>query len=157
MGAALPQDSLLSVMSARLPQYNLTGIALNIIQGNTGGDFDVSRATSTMLRDMYAVTQATISSQQAVIDSLRSICAVTARTDSMSAMVAPEIKVLFPQIREIAINRSIVCSVDSSRIDTLNVALVEYGRAMTSADERKFTEYLEARLRRAPFTIVNLK
>lgn len=157
MGAALPQDSLLSVMSARLPQYNLTGIALNIIQGNTGGDFDVSRATSTMLRDMYAVTQATISSQQAVIDSLRSICAVTARTDSMSAMVAPEIKVLFPQIKEIAINRSIVCSVDSSRIDTLNVALVEYGRAMTSAEERKFTEYLEARLRRAPFTIVNLK
>ena len=75
----------------------------------------------------------------------------------MSAMVAPEIKVLFPQIKEIAINRSIVCSVDSSRIDTLNVALVEYGRAMTSADERKFTEYLEARLRRAPFTIVNLK
>lgn len=155
MGRQLPQDSLLAVMDARLPQYGLTGTYLRIIQGSNV-EVDVNKASSAMLKDMYAVTQATISAQQATIDSLHRVCEAVARTDSMGIDIAPELKVLFPQVEEIAINRSIVCSVDSAAIDTLNVALVSYVKPMNSAERTRFREYLQARLKRSPIKIVDI-
>lgn len=155
MGAALPQDSLMSVMTAKLPQYGLKGTNLKIIQG-TNADLDLGKATSGVVKDMYAYTMTKISEQQNVIDSLHNICASFARTDSLGLDIAPEVRVLFPKVSEIAISRSFACSVDSTRIDTINVALVKFRKPMTNAERVKFREYLEARIKRSPVTIVNL-
>lgn len=155
VGRMLPQDSLLIAMTDRLPDYHLAGTRLRIIQGdNSNGSFDVTQATSSMLRDMYQVTQATISRQQSVIDSLMVVNALIARNDSMGAIIAPEIKVLFPQVRDIAVTRGIVSDINTRRLDTLNLVLVNYGGAMGAAQSRKFKEYLEARLDTRPITIV---
>lgn len=156
MGAPLNQDSLMAVMDARLPQYGLQGTRLRIIQGAGASEIDVTQATSGMLRDMYAVTQQTISAQRHTIDSLQTVCTSVARTDSLAIDIAPELKVLFPKVEEIAINRSIVCAVDSAHTDTLTMALVKFRAPMSVAERTKFTEYLQARLQRSPITIVNL-
>ena len=99
-----------------------------------------------MVRDIYQVTQNTINAQRAEIDSLKAAAAVTARNDTLGAAVTPEIKVLFPQVRDIAIVRSIVSNVDTRMLDTVNVALVQYRTPMPHAQEVKFKEYLQARL-----------
>lgn len=155
VGKMIPQDSLLIAMTDKLPDYHLGGTRLRILQGDTGNDgFDVKQATSSMLRDMYQVTQATISRQQDVIDSLKVENALMSRNDSMGAIISPEIKVLFPQVRDIAVTRGIVSDVDTHRLDTLNLVLVNYSGAMGAAQSRKFKEYLEARLGTRPITIV---
>lgn len=155
VGKMIPQDSLLLAMTDKLPSYHLAGTRLNIVQGDTGGDsFDVRQATSSMLRDMYQVTQATISRQQDVIDSLKVENALISRNDSMGAIIAPEIKVLFPQVKDIAVTRGIVSDIDTHRLDTLNLVLVNYATPMGAAQSRKFKEYLEARLDTRPITIV---
>ena len=142
-------------MTDKLPSYHLAGTRLNIVQGDTGGgSFDVRQATSSMLRDMYQVTQATISRQQDVIDSLKVENALISRNDSMGAIIAPEIKVLFPQVKDIAVTRGIVSDIDTHRLDTLNLVLVNYATPMGAAQSRKFKEYLEARLDTRPITIV---
>lgn len=71
MGQMLPQDSLLTMMDGKLEAYHLNNTRLRIIQGNGPGPEDLATASSAMLRDMYTVTQATITRQQNTIDSLR--------------------------------------------------------------------------------------
>ncbi len=157
MGRVLPQDSLVVAMSDKMAAYRLGGTKLKIIQGDAyGPQIDVSQATSTMLRDMYAVTQATIRSQERTIDSLKSVYSFALRDDSLSAVIAPELKILFPSVEGISISRCIYCEVDAEKVDTLNVALVGYRRQMPKKEEEKFRDYLQARLHMADVHIVKM-
>ncbi|MDE6366723.1 MAG: DUF389 domain-containing protein [Muribaculaceae bacterium] len=156
MGTPLPEDSLLSAMTDKLPRYHLAGTTLRIIQGSTIQNIDVEKTSGAMLSSMYALTQQTIERQQSVIDSLRTRMAMIAANDSVGATMAPELKVVFPKVRDIAVTTAVVCSVDSARLDTLNLALVRYSAPMTAAETVKFRKYLEARLARSPIRLVPL-
>ncbi len=103
---------------------------------------------------MYQVTQATITRQMETIDSLRAVNARVTANDSMSAVISPEIKVLFPEVSDIAVTRAIVSDITDNSTDTLNLVLVSYRKSMGAAQSRKFKEYLEARLNTRPVTIV---
>ena len=155
IGKVLPQDSLVLALTDKLPDYNLGGTRLKIIQGdNPENIFDATQATSTMLRDMYQVTQNTINSQRETIDSLRALNSDICRNDTMGATISPELKVLFPEVADIAVTRAIVSNVDTRRLDTLNVALVRYSKPMNKAQSDKFLQYLEARLSTKSIKIV---
>lgn len=155
IGKVLPQDSLVLALTDKLPDYNLGGTRLKIIQGDTGDNmFDATEATSTMLRDMYQVTQNTINSQRETIDSLRAINADICRNDTMGATISPELKVLFPEVADIAVTRAIVSNVSTRNLDTLNIALVHYSKPMNKAQSDKFRQYLEARLSTKSIRIV---
>ncbi|MDE5659559.1 MAG: DUF389 domain-containing protein [Muribaculaceae bacterium] len=156
MGTPLPEDSLLSAMTDKLPRYHLAGTTLRIIQGSTIQNIDVEKTSGAMLSSMYALTQQTIERQQSVIDSLQTRMAMIAANDSVGATMAPELKVVFPKVRDIAVTTAVVCSVDSARLDTLNLALVRYSAPMTAAETAKFRKYLEARLSRSPIRLVPL-
>ena len=156
VGKILPQDSLTLALTDKLPEYHLAGTHLRIIQGdNPNVDFDATSVTSSMLRDMYQVTQNTINSQRETIDSLRNANAASARNDTIGATISPEIKVLFPEVADIAVTRAIVSSVATSRLDTMNIVLVRYQRPMTAASTEKFRKYLEARLGVQTLSIVS--
>lgn len=155
VGKVLPQDSLMLAMTDHLADYGLAGTRLRIIQGDSpDSGFDATQATSTMLRDMYQVTQNTINSQRETIDSLRAVNAGIARNDTIGATIAPELKVLFPEVGDIAVTRAIVSNVETRGLDTVNVALVHYTRPMATAQGTKFKRYLEARLGLKNITIV---
>lgn len=158
VGKVLPQDSLLLAMTDKLPQYHLAGTKLRIIQGDSyDANFDATQVSSTMLRDMYQVTQNTINSQRETIDSLKTITAEVARNDTIGATISPELKVLFPQVRDIAVTRAIVSNVDSRRLDTLDVALVSYSNPMPTAQNEKFLNYLRARLNKPKLTLIPVR
>lgn len=158
VGKIIPHDSLLLAMTDRLPEYHLAGTRLRIIQGdNPDIKFDATQATSSMLRDMYQVTQNTINQQRETIDSLRLIANAIQRNDTIGATISPEIKVLFPEVSDIAITRAIVSSVDERRLDTLDIALVSYNRAMSAAQTEKFKKYLQARLDKPKLTLIQTR
>lgn len=147
VGKILPQDSLVLALTDKLPEYNLEGTRLNIIQGEApDAGFNPTEATSSMLRDMYQITQNTITSQIATIDSLKNITASMAHNDTIGATIIPELRVLFPEVADIAVTRAIASNVNTGNLDTLNLALVKYTRRMNHAQTAKFKKYLEARL-----------
>lgn len=147
IGRILPQDSLLLALTDRLPEYHLEGTRLRIIQGDSPDPgLDVTEATSSMLRDMYQITQSTINSQREAIDSLKKLTTTLAFNDTIGAAITPELKVLFPEIGDIAVTRAISSDVATGKLDTLNIALVHYNRSMNAAQAVKFRKYLEARL-----------
>lgn len=152
IGRLLPADSLKLALSAQLRHYGLAGARLNIIQGGEA----LSGAPATSADDIFRMAQATIMRQQQSIDSLRSAAALQTAADSVGATIAPELKVLFPQVRDIAVTRSVFGAVSSRRLDTVNVAMVSFVRPMSVQERAKFVEYLKARLRLKSIDIVNV-
>lgn len=159
MGAPLPQDSLVAALDARLPDYHLQGVSLRIIQGSTASEsVDMGKLTGSMLENLYAMTQQTVERQQQRIDSLRLSLAEVAAADSMGMQIAPEVKVLFPRVKEIAVTHAVVANVanPAQAPDTANIVLVRYSAPMTRKETEKFTEYLRARLNASSLQIVPL-
>ena len=149
----LPADSLNLALSSRLQFYGLAGTKLNIIQGDTP---DISDLQSSSVRDIYEMAQTSIADRQVTIDSLRAVIDENRINDTISGRIAPEVKVLFPQVRNLAITRAIFGNIETSGLDTVNVALVSYSTMPPAAKQRELEKYLEARLRLPSVSIVNV-
>lgn len=152
IGKILPTDSLEMALSSRLRFYGLSGTSLNIVQGENSSIADASSS----VRDIYTLTQATISRQQATIDSLKQLTHQWDEYQAIGTRLAPEIKVLFPAVEDIAITYTIFSNVDNQQADTVNVALVHYSSPMDKAQTEKFKDYLKARLSVKSIDIVTM-
>lgn len=60
-----------------------------------------------MFKDIYLHNQEQIARQQKTIDSLENLASHYQQYDSVGVEVAPEIKVLFPNVTDIAISKTI--------------------------------------------------
>ena len=144
IGRQLPVDSLELALTPRLALYGLEGTHLDFIQGYSS--VPQSSDSPADMRDIYVVAQNTITGQQHQIDSLRQELAAQNRANAAGVTLVPEIRVLFPQVTDIAVSRSVFADVDKASTDTVTVALVSYSRPMDAATSRKFDAYLAARL-----------
>lgn len=142
IGRILPTDSLDMALSSRLPFYGLTGTKLIIVQGDESKGETMTQSAD----DIFRLTQATITRQQEEIDSLRDLTRQIASSRLIARTLSPELKVVFPQVEDLAITEPVFSSVDGTRLDTVDVALVRYSSRMTPQQLAKFREYLTARL-----------
>ncbi|MDE6627853.1 MAG: TIGR00341 family protein [Muribaculaceae bacterium] len=152
IGRVLPQDSLELAMSHKLQYYSLQGVKLNIIQGEASGA--AAAAAGHSVSEIYELAQNAIVQKQETIDSLRTLLASRAGHDSIAARLAPELKVVFPQVSQIAISKMVFGEISSGALDTADVALVHYSRPVSEASRQELARYLEARLRVKKIRIV---
>ena len=145
VGAEIPKDSI-AVAQARLPQYGLAGATLEVRQGYGQSQMDMGTLSSTMFKDIYLHNQEQITRQQQIIDSLENLTSHYQQYDSVGVEVAPEIKVLFPNVTDIAISKTIFSSIDRSVRDTTTLAVVRYSQHFSSSEQTRFKEWLQARL-----------
>ncbi len=146
VGQPLPQDSLLAAMDGKLQYYHINNTRLRIIQSNSLDPNTLQNTSTAMLRDFYNVSQATITSQQRTIDSLQRVANVTTRIDTMALTVAPELKIIYPQIERISIAHTIRANLLTGQNDTLNIALITYRHHISDKQQQQLTQYLRARL-----------
>lgn len=151
IGRAMPADSLELALSSKLKFYNLAGTKIRIIQGAVES---AQPQTATQMRDAFGIAQSTILNQQRRIDSLNQVVAAIHNVGTAGETVAPEVKVLFPEVSGLAVSHIVFANVDSATTDTMNVALVHFSETMAEAQLEKFREYLEARLSMKNITIV---
>ncbi|MFG6392417.1 MAG: DUF389 domain-containing protein [Candidatus Amulumruptor sp.] len=155
IGKVLPADSLQLAMSAQLDHYGLQGAKLNIIQGDSPDLSELKNGLPTM-NDIYELARTSISAQQVTIDSLKSMIAIAQINDTISGRIAPELKVLFPQVEEIAVSRAIFGNINTQVLDTVNTVLVKYASPLPRAKEEEFIRFLEARLQKKPLQLINV-
>lgn len=151
IGKPLQLDSLELALSSRLKFYGLEGTRLHIIQGSLTSSAEPANAVDET-RTVYQMAQTTIMGQQQQIDSLRRVISNMGR--DAGEEVAPELKVIFPEVSDIAINRSVFAEVGTNKMDTVNVALVHFSSALSENQRQKLKEYLETRLKVADIEIV---
>lgn len=148
IGEALPKDSLQLAMMNKLDSVGLGGTTLNIRQGfsvtsnsNSGDDYKSNDK-------FYELMQNEIAHKQSVIDSLRMLLAVHNQYSKESVSVSPEIKVLFPSIKDIALSQIVAASVETSASDTVNMIFVNSPAGLTVSERNKLIQYMEVRLGR---------
>lgn len=156
IGQPLPQDSLLLALTSKMKFYKLSHARLDIVQGASFDMDENANIASANLKDIYQLTQASLAQKQATIDSLRTVVASAGQADSVAATLIPELRVIFPQVSDIAIARPILAQTDTTALDTLNIALVKFNAPFDRARREKLSEYLSARLRLPHIRIVDL-
>ncbi len=99
------------------------------------------------VKEIYEMAQNSLVQKQEEIDSLRQLLGSHSEHDSISARLAPELRVVFPQVSEIAVTKAVFGNITTGGLDTANIALVHYSKPISAASRAELTRYLEARLR----------
>ena len=154
LGRILPTDSLLVTLTPRLKSYGLAGTHLNIIQGDAAIPDRANTATQTA--DIYNLAQNALATRQAAIDSLNNVLSAIATRDTVGAAMAAELKVVFPQVTDIAVSRNVFCAIGTGGLDTMEIAMVRYARPISAAEGEQLQRYLQARLGARQVFIVNV-
>lgn len=144
IGEALPKDSLQLAMMNKLDSVGLGGTILNIRQGFslTKNEIDESRDTD----KFYQMLQSEIARSQMVIDSLKSVIVLHEQFSDESARIAPEVKVLFPSIRDIALARMVATATTIESSDTVQMIFVNAPSGFNQQERSKLIKYMEVRL-----------
>lgn len=151
IGAALPKDSLQLAMMNKLDSVGLGGTILNIKQG-----FAFAQGMDKEDRDddrFYEMMQNELSLRQNIIDSLRYQIELRNAFTEEGKKIAPEVKVLFPAIEDIALSRMVAASTDVEKADTINMLFVNAPRGLSQAERKKFVEYVGVRLNHPSLTL----
>ena len=158
IGEKLNTDSLHVAMMKKLDENHwLRGAKLSIQQGvaiGASNPLSSRDITTSMFNEIYADNQKKIALQAEQIDSLKMRMAMETELERLAQQLAPEIKILFPRVDDIALSRNVFCSISNNNVDTVNLAIVKLNGFMTPQDTRKLEEYLEVRSSVKPIKIV---
>ncbi|MBJ2167724.1 MAG: TIGR00341 family protein [Muribaculaceae bacterium] len=154
IGKILPQDSVTLALSSRLRFYGLQGTRLNIVQGDSP---DLSSITGRSSTEILEFAQQSIAQKQETIDSLEAVLAYRRMNDTVVARLAPELRVIFPQVADIAVTRAVFGNTATDRLDTVNVALVKYSKPLPAAKATELRKYLQARLQSDSLLLQTMK
>ncbi len=146
IGAALPKDSLQLAMTNKLDSVGLGGTVLNIKQGFSMTKNEINEEEN--FNQFYKLMQAEIASRQNEIDSLKSLVSLHKQFSDESVRVSPEVKVLFPSIKDIALSHMVATQVGGTATDTVSMLFVNAPGGLTQQERKKLTEYIEVRLSR---------
>ena len=147
IGKPLPSDSLQLALASKLKFYGLSGTRLVIIQGAQANRTAAQSQQTAAVGDIYRLTQATINRQQVTIDSLKHVISEERTAFTASSNLAPELKVLFPNIHRIGISTTVFSDLaEHNGTDTATVAMVHTKRRLAKSERKKLAEYLEARM-----------
>ena len=147
IGSALPKDSLQLAMMNKLDSVGLGGTILKIKQG-----FSVTTMTNPQtspeknFAEFYSMAQKELLQRQTEIDSLRGVIKMHDWYNAQSSELAPEVKILFPHIKDIALSKMVVTSVDHVSPDTVSMVFVRVPSVLSEADRKKLIEFLRLRL-----------
>ena len=98
------------------------------------------------LEDYYMQNKQRIASQDEEISVLRERLNSYLLYDTIGHQVTPEVKILYPSVKSLAISRVIRNQVDSLHADTLHIAIVAFGQKLSDVEEEKFSAWLAARI-----------
>ncbi|MBQ7941249.1 MAG: TIGR00341 family protein [Muribaculaceae bacterium] len=158
IGERLNTDSLHIAMMKKIDGNRwLRGTELTIQQGvaiGTANPLSSREITASMFNEIYADNQKKIAIQAEQIDSLIRCITMETEFENLSRQLAPEIKVLFPKVKDIALSKNVFCSINEQKTDTVNLAIVEVNGFMPANEMKKFESYIEVRSGVSPIKIV---
>lgn len=144
IGEALPKDSLQLAMMNKLDSVGLGGTVLTIKQG-------FSMSAQEMSKDydedkLYTLMQSELAARMNTIDSLKAVIKLKTQFSEEGAVIAPEVKVLFPNVKDIALSKVIASQISTEKKDTVNMVFVYAPGGIDKSERNKLSEYISVRL-----------
>ena len=146
IGSEMPRDSLQLAMLNKLDSVGLGGTILNIKQGFSVGSLPGQETSPARdFADFYNIAQQELLQKQTMIDSLKDQIRLHNWFDRQSMEVAPELAVIFPQVKDIALSKMVAASVEGGRQDTVRMVFVRSSTPFVEKERTKLLEYLKVR------------
>ena len=143
LGDEVP-DMMIESARARMTNYGLGGIGLNVQQG-FGGDVDINELKSVLMKDLYKNNEELIQAQAAQIDSLKHTVDRYRRASHLALSLTPELRVLYPQVERLACTPTIIANTVQDKPDTVLLVYVKVKNALTPDEQRKLSQWMAAR------------
>ena len=119
---------------------------MRVVQGYSPDAYtDQKELTTNIMQDLLSNNQAQLKDQMNFITRLENELLDCQRLDSTSIVIGPELKVLFPQVVEIGIARTMINNVESNRTKEITFALIEVDEPISTEQKTKLKEWLKAR------------
>lgn len=155
IGKELPEESII-MLRQKMENYGLEKTPLNITQGF--GDKEKGKQkdelNNLVLQDFYRRSQEEASQRTSEINRLKAQLENYTIYDSATITLSPEVKILFPYVKTIAVSRIIRTDIEQQANDTLTVAITTYRQQPEQADEEQFKRWLSARLKVSKVEII---
>ena len=143
LGDEVP-DMMIETARARMTDYGLGGIGLNIQQG-FGSDVDINELKSVLMKDLYKNNEELIQAQAVQIDSLKHTVDRYRRASHLALSLTPELRVLYPQVERLACTPTIIANTVQDKPDTVLLVYVKVKNALTPDEQRKLSQWMAAR------------
>ena len=143
LGDEVP-DMMIEAARARMRDYGLGGIGLNIQQG-FGSDVDVNELKAVLMKDLYKNNEELIQAQAMQIDSLKHTVDRYRRASHLALSLTPELRVLYPQVERLACTPTIIANTVQDKPDTVLLVYVKVKNALTPDEQRKLSQWMAAR------------
>ncbi len=155
IGKDLSEDYII-LLHQKMEQYNLKDCKLNIIQGLGKNQEEGKRdeLNNLVLQDFYKKNQEQSKILKKEIIQLRTAINNYAIYDSLGSKIAPEIKILFPSVRNIALTKIIRTDVNNNNTDTLTVAILDYHNIPPEEETQRFHNWLCTRMNTTQLEII---
>lgn len=154
VGKEIPEETIV-ILRQKMERYGLKNIPLHIIQGVEKRENEEQNGLNNLvLQDFYRLSQEKAARQKEEIAALKSRLSVYTVYDSLTTEINPELKILFPYVKSIAVSRLVRTEVETQRSDTLTMAFLSYLRPPLAADKDRFKNWLSARLKSSRLEIV---
>ena len=143
LGDEVP-DMMIEAARARMTDYGLGGIGLNIQQG-FGSDVDINELKAVLMKDLYKNNEELIQAQAMQIDSLKHTVDRYRRASHLALSLTPELRVLYPQVERLACTPTIIANTVQDKPDTVLLVYVKVKNALTPDEQRKLSQWMGAR------------
>ena len=143
LGDEVP-DMMIETARARMRDYGLGGIGLNIQQG-FGSDVDINELKSVLMKDLYKNNEELIQAQAVQIDSLKHTVDRYRRASHLALSLTPELRVLYPQVERLACTPTIIANTAEDKPDTVLLVYVKVKNELTPDEQRKLSQWMAAR------------
>lgn len=148
IGTALPKDSLQLAMMNKLDSVGLGGTILQIKQGfSVASMAESSVEPQKNFAEFYNLAQQELLQRQSMIDSLKGVIKSHTWFNDQSAEIAPEVKVLFPMVKDIALAKMVATPVESVSPDTVSMIFVRARPGFTEVERKKLEEFLRVKFK----------
>ena len=138
-------DSTIESALNRLPNYGLKDVSLVVQQGFSEQETDINKLKSLLMQDLYKNSEQVLRTQAMQIDSLQRELKSYHDDRLLAEQIKPEVKVLFPFVREISCTHTCLIPVDSDTQKPIMLIYVKSSEKISAENKRKLTEWLSAR------------
>lgn len=140
------ESNLIEAAKQKLPKYRLDNAELIVKQGITeGSKVDISTIRAAVIEELYKKNEEIIKNKDKQIQLLESQLALLSQNQFPIEEISREAKVIFNNLQELSINRSIIMNFKSNNTDTLVVAYAKFSKTVPYSERRKFNEWLKQR------------
>lgn len=144
IGETVP-DLMISAARLKLPNYGLKNIDLVVQQGFGTEKVDINELKSILMKDLYTNSEEILRAQAMQIDSLKHRLDNYQATSAITQTIAPEMKVLYPDIQKVACTHTYIMGTNEARQDTVMLVYLKSKKRISAKEQKKISEWLSAR------------